>query len=183
MWLGLLFSGTAVMALFPAEIVFLPDVLRQSLVVVGVVVLMMLSVAVFEFGWRRQVLSVALCGLFVIAGMREIKGIYHGGARPVATLSQAAEVPAAVGENAQKPPALVVAMLSERLYMPTALFYSNRPIDWVRSPQALAAATSTTHKRDILLATADIQMLQPQYDIDIYARDGALTYAGIQQRS
>ncbi|MEM9948993.1 MAG: glycosyltransferase family 39 protein [Cyanobacteria bacterium P01_D01_bin.36] len=183
MWLGLLFSGTAVMALFPAEIVFLPDVLRQSLVVVGVVVLMMLSVAVFEFGWRRQVLSVALCGLFVIAGMREIKGIYHGGARPVARLSQAAEVPAAVGENAQKPPALVVAMLSERLYMPTALFYSNRPIDWVRSPQALAAATSTTHKRDILLATADIQMLQPQYDIDIYARDGALIYAGIQQRS
>ena len=181
-WLGLLFSGTAVMALFPAEIVFLPDALRQSLVVVGVVALMMLSVAVFEFGWRRQVLSAVLCGLFVIAGVREIKGIYHGGQRPVAALSQAAEVPVAAGDNVQKPPALVVAMLSERLYMPTAMFYSNRPIDWVRSPQDLSAATDTTQKRDILLATADIQALQPKYDIDVYARDGGLTYAGIKKR-
>lgn len=142
---------------------------------------MLLSVAVYELGWRRQVLSVALCGLFLVAGVREIKGIYHAFQRPVATLSQAAEVSVDAPFPAKKLP-LLVARLSERLYTPTAMFYSNRPIAWVRSAGDLAAATDTMRKQDILLAAADLDALTPEYDIDVYAKDGKLVYAGIQKR-
>ncbi|MEN8447339.1 MAG: hypothetical protein ABG776_20265, partial [Cyanobacteria bacterium J06555_13] len=180
-WMGLLVSGTIVMALFPTEIVFLPAAFKQTLTIVGLAGLMLLSVAVLEFGWRRQVLSVALCGLFIVAGVREIKGSYHGYARPVAMLSQAAEVPV-TAENPPKDMPLLVAKLSERLYTPTPLFYSNRPIAWVRSADDLAAATETGRKQDILLATTDIQDLSARYDIDVYAKEGALTYAGIRKR-
>jgi 4-amino-4-deoxy-L-arabinose transferase-like glycosyltransferase len=175
-WIGLLVSGTAVMALFPDEIAFLSDSLQQIVAVSGLIGLTLLSVAVFEFGWQRQVLSVALCGVFVVAGLREIKGSFHGYQEPVATLSQAAEVPVS-----PQNPRLLVAQFSERLYVPTPLFYSNRPISWIRSIGELAKATERDRKQDILLATADIERLKTAYDIDIYAKEGALTYAGIQK--
>ncbi len=176
-WIGLLISGTAVMALFPADIEFLSDSLQQLVAVTGLLTLTLLSVAVFEFGWQRQVLSVALCGVFLTAGLREIKGSFHGYQEPVATLSQVAEVPV----SPENPP-LLVAKLSERLYIPTPLFYSNRPIDWIRSVGDLAKATETNRRQDILLATADIKRLRTTYDIDVYANKGDLTYAGIQKR-
>ncbi|MGB7251432.1 MAG: glycosyltransferase family 39 protein [Phormidesmis sp.] len=174
---GLLVSGAVVMALFPSRIVFLSDVLEPLMVAIGLAALMVLSVAVYKFGWRRQILNVALCGLFLVAGVREIKGIYQGYERPVETLSHAAEVPV----SDQMPP-LLVAKLSQRLYMPAPMFYSNRPIAWVRSPDDLANATDTERKQDILLATEDVQQLQSSYDIDVYAKKGKLTYAGIRRR-
>jgi 4-amino-4-deoxy-L-arabinose transferase-like glycosyltransferase len=176
-WIGLLMSGTAVMALFPADIEFLSASQQQMVAVIGLLALTLLSVAVFEFGWQRQVLSVALCGVFVIAGLREIKGNFNGYEDPVATLSQVAEVPV----NSQNPP-LLVAKLSERLYIPTPLFYSNRPIGWIRSVADLARATQTDRRQDILLATADVEQLKTTYDIDVYANKGDLIYAGIQKR-
>lgn len=176
-WIGLLLSGTAVMALFPADIEFLSDSLQQMVAVSGLLALTLLSVAVFEFGWQRQVLSVALCGIFVLAGMREMKGNFNGTEEAVATLSQVAEVPV----SDQNPP-LLVAKLSERLYVPTPLFYSNRPIGWIRSVGELAKATEKNRRQDILLATADVEQLKKIYDIDIYANEGELAYAGIQKR-
>jgi hypothetical protein len=113
-----------------------------------------------------------------MAGVREIKGTFHGYEKPVATLSQVAEVPA----SAENPP-LLVAKLSERLYVPTPLFYSNRPIDWINSVGELAKATDIYHRQDILLATADINRLKAAYDIYVYANKGDLTYAGIQKRN
>jgi 4-amino-4-deoxy-L-arabinose transferase-like glycosyltransferase len=181
-WIGLLVSGTAVMALFPADIEFLSDSLQQIVAVAGLMTLTLLSVAVFEFGWQRQVLSVALCGVFVLAGFREIRGSFIGHEDPVATLSQAAEVAEATADS-QNTPRLIVAQLSERLYVPTPLFYSNRPINWIRSVGELAKATEPNRRQDILLATADIERLKNSYDIDIYAKKGELTYAGIQKRA
>jgi hypothetical protein len=113
----------------------------------------------------------------VLAGMREMKGNFNGTEEPVATLSQVAEVPV----SDQNPP-LLVAKLSERLYVPTALFYSNRPIGWIRSVGELAKATEKNRRQDILLATADVEQLKKIYDIDIYANEGELAYAGIQKR-
>ena len=179
MLFGMIASGTVVMVMFPSEIVFLSGSLKQGLAIVGLATLLLLSAAVLKFGWHRHVLVISLCALFLLAGIREINGSYHGYERPVAALSQAAEVPAAP----QNPPPLLVAKLSERIYTPTPLFYSNRPIAWAQSDRELARLTTTQQKQDILLAAKDIKALSRRYDIDVYAEKGALVYGGIQKRS
>ena len=107
--IGMLVGAAIVIALFPAKVVFLSASLQQLLTLVGLLGLLLLSIAVFKFGWQPQALVFALCGLFVIAGLREIKGLYQGYTRPVAMLATAAAAP----PNADNSPLLVASPLRE----------------------------------------------------------------------
>lgn len=178
---GLLVSGATVIILFPPRIVFLSPVLQQVLTIAGLLSLIAITLAIVKLQWNRKILIVAVFSLFSIAGLREIKGLYHGYKRPMAVLAHSAEV---LKRPEESP--LLVAKLSQRLYMPAAMFYSNRPIAWVRSPEDLAdyfaGDIEPDSKQDILLATDDITALAVDYSIEPNRQEGPLTYATIQKR-
>lgn len=174
--IGMLIGGAIVMALFPPRVVFLSATLQQLFTLAGFLGLLLLSFAVFKLGWSRQLMIFALCGLFLVAGLREIKGEYQGFTRPVAKLATVA----ATEPSADNAP-LLVAKLSANIYVPTPLFYSNRPIAWARTPEEIAELT-TDQAQDILLGTKDIESLSKNYSINVLDSTGKFTYAKIKKQ-
>ncbi|MEO0759366.1 MAG: glycosyltransferase family 39 protein [Cyanobacteria bacterium J06648_16] len=170
---SLLAAAAVVCVLTPQRVVFLSSSAKTIIPLLGLVIV---AIGVACWHWRvldRRILVGLLCGLLLLSGVREIRGLYKGHPDPVASLAQSAQ-------NAVNPnnPPLAVVSLSERIYVPTALFYSNRPIYWVRSVADLASFSG----REAILAEADLDVLSDHYRFQTIARDQNLIYAKIAEQ-
>lgn len=124
--------------------------------------------------------TILLFAVFVFSGIREVRGLYTARVTPLAALAQVA----GQGDfsNNKKNP-LIIAKLSADLNHPSALFYSNRPIWWVRSAEQLKTAVNTDKNPEIIMSKKDFENLSSDYEIQVLAEKASLVYAKIYPKN
>lgn len=124
--------------------------------------------------------TILLFAVFVFSGIREVRGLYTARVTPLAALAQVA----GQGDfsNNKKNP-LIIAKLSADLNHPSALFYSNRPIWWVRSAEQLKTAVNTDKNPEIIMSKKDFNNLSSDYEIQVLAEKASLVYAKIYPKN
>jgi 4-amino-4-deoxy-L-arabinose transferase-like glycosyltransferase len=170
---GLVIGAISTATIFPTKVVFLSPLLKSGLSIAFTVGVALLVAGQF---WRRslyQPVAIALCLLIITAGLREIRGLYTGGFRPEAKLAQAISLP----YNPSNPPVIAVKQ-AENLYMPTILFYSNRPVHWIREAEDLDRLSEIGIK-DLILARADIEQIPAHYRFKTLKETGKLAYGQV----
>lgn len=172
-FVSLLVVAAAVCVLAPQRVTFLSPPAQMAVAGFGLVGLTAISGYFLRFAKGYQAVSLVLCGVLVLAGVREIRGLYLEVPSPVAALAESASQSA--NPNNEE---LIVVSLSEDLYMPTALFYSNRPIRWVRSVNDLETVT----EGEAVLAEEDIELLSRQYEFQVFSKADDLAYGKISKR-
>lgn len=120
--------------------------------------------------------TILLFAVFVFSGIREVRGLYTARVTPLAALAQVA----GQGDfsNNKKNP-LIIAKLSADLNHPSSLFYSNRPIWWVRSAEELKTAVNSDKNHEIIMSKEDFENLSSDYEIQVLAEKASLVYAKI----
>lgn len=168
-----LFATFFVALAFPFKIVFLPTYLKQFvslMLIIGLIVgIYMSAQKIINIRWFLIVLLL----LYFLAGIREVRGLYYGKQRDIAKISQIA----GRSHQDQKKP-LIAAKLTESINMPTTLFYSNRPIVWVRNEQDLNKYITVTD--EIIMGKKDVENLSKNFEIQELSHSGKLIYAQIK---
>ncbi len=159
--------------LTPQRVVFLSSAEKNLVALIGIISLVLSIGYLLRFTKLYRVTVLLLCSVLVLSGLREIRGLYLGNNDPVVILAKSAGQVA--NPNQQS---LIVVSLTERLYVPTAMFYSDRPIYWVRSIEELETAPG----QDAILAKEDIKLLDAQYKFEILSEAQKLAYAKITKR-
>lgn len=118
-----------------------------------------------------RTLAVVMCAFLVVVAVHNILPLYRMEEAPVAKL---ARIAASSSPDDREP--LVVF---SGLYQPTALFYSNRPIQEAQTLEDLAEFTKHHQARRIIIAKNDIRSLSKTYDIHVMAEAAPLVYAVI----
>lgn len=165
---GLIVASTSLALLAPRLLVLLFGV-----IVVGALMLGLLVPRRRAF----QGLAVGLLAFFTATGAHTIRPLFRGGFTPVARLAQIA---GNVRASEREP--LLVYHGVERLYKPTPLFYSNRPIEVAWTAADLRTLTLPYASRGILLARKDMPDLAPLYRIHVLHEADALVHAMITSR-
>ncbi len=175
---GLVIASLAASIMFPSKIAFLSPFM-QNMAVVFLSSTVVIGLAV-QMRWKStyKIISLGLTLLLITAGLREVRGLYYGhGFRPEAKLAQIASQPYSP-ENSP----IVVVKIAEPIYVPAILFYSNRPVSWVREIDELNKL-ELSKDQDIILAKADIGILPNQYSIDIFEEAGEFAYGKIYHQN
>lgn len=168
---GLLFGVVMVALVAPLKIV---------LIFVGLGLLVLLLYLVVKKQLPYQVVAVVMTVFFVLVGIKEIRPLYYKGETPIAQL---ARIAASTDTSNREP--LIVAYFSSgtELYSPTALFYSNRPIQLASNPKELANFTKDRQNKEIILAKKDIEPFLMDYEVNIMSEAQPLVYATIKPRN
>ena len=168
-----LFATFFVAMEFPFKIVFLSTPMKQ---VISLILIMGLLIAIYLLAKKiipiRWLIILALL-LFFLAGIRSVKGLYYGKEQDIAIISRVA---GSQEQDRQKP--LIAAKLTANINMPTTLFYSHRPILWVRNEQDLNQHIQVTN--DIIMSKNDLEDLGKTFQIHEISRSGKLIYAQIK---
>ncbi|NJM97540.1 MAG: glycosyltransferase family 39 protein [Phormidesmis sp. RL_2_1] len=173
---SLMAVSALVCVLTPQRVVFLSPAAKSLVAFVGLAGLALAIAVLLRLVKSRWAVVLLLCGVLALSGLREIRGLYLAVNDPVPQLAkQAGQAVPADGKSSER---LIVVKLSENLYVPTAMFYSNRPIYWVRDVKELDAIASG----DAILAKKDIELLSPQYEIEVLSEAQKLAYAKITRR-
>lgn len=170
------FIITAILAaiITPFKVVFLNDKLQLILAIISIFFLIIIF-TLFKIKKITYHLAIILvCGLLFISGLREIRGLYSLRQTPISKL-------AIIAKTDDKSP-LIVAKLEERLYMPTPLFYSDRPIFWARDLENLATFVNEDKIHDIIMGKKDIKNLSNNYEIKTLSIENNLVYAKIYSK-
>lgn len=180
---SLIAAGAIICVLTPQRVVFLSPAAKGGVATVGVIGLLimiaLLHRVIKDKARGKQAIVLLLCGALTLSGLREIRGLYLAVNDPVPELArQASERITSTEANSVKPEPLVVISLSEKLFMPTAMFYSDRPVYWVRTMAELEKIAAG----DAILAKADFKQLSPLYDIQVLSEAQKLAYATITRR-
>lgn len=180
---SLIAAVAVICVLTPQRVVFLSPVAQGRVAAVGVIgLLLMIALlrrAINSKARSKQAVVLMLCGALTLSGLREIRGLYLAVNDPVPALArQASERITGLEKNPAEPQPLVVISLSEKLFVPTAMFYSDRPVYWVRAIDELEEIAAG----DAILAKADLKQLSPSYDIQILSEAQKLVYATITRR-
>ena len=169
--------------LTPQRVVFLSPMAQSSVAAVGVIGLLLMIAFLRQMikskARSKQTVVLMLCGALTLSGLREIRGLYLAVNDPVPALAKQASQ-RIIGS--QKNPAdlqpLIVISLSEKLFIPTAMFYSDRSVYWVRAIDELEAVAVG----DAIMAKADLKQLNPLYNIQVLSEAQKLVYATFTRR-
>lgn len=168
-----LFATFFVALEFPFQVVFLETYMKQGLsliLIVGLLVgIYMSAQKIINIRW----FLILLLLLYFLAGIRGVKGLYYGKQRDIAKIAQIAGI---YHQDQKKP--LIAAKLTESINMPTTLFYSNRPIVWVRNEQDLNEYITVTD--EIIMGKKDVDNLSKNFQIQELSHSGKLIYAQIK---
>ena len=170
---GLAVAAIATAAIFPTKIVFLTPSMKSYLSIglsIGTILLVLGHI------WQRsfnRMIAIALCLLLATAGLREIRGLYRGNFRSEAKLAATASQ----SYDSNNAPILVLK-LAESIYVPTILFYSNRPVQWITQPEGLTKL-QLKDEQDFISAQEDSNKLSEHYDVTILEESGKLVYGTI----
>jgi 4-amino-4-deoxy-L-arabinose transferase-like glycosyltransferase len=144
--------------------------------------LLLVPAALAGIGWRTlwgrpgtQAAVAVLCLSLAGIGMNRCLPNYAQDRLPVAQLAQMA----GSSDRSGKEPLILFSSIGA----PAALFYSNRPIEYVSTPQDLRRFTSNGQDRDILLTAKDIISIKYAYDIQVLAEAKPLTYATVRTKA
>lgn len=122
--------------------------------------------------------TILLFAVFILSGIREVRGLYTARVTPLSALAQVAGQ-----QDLGKKTPLVIAKLSADLNHPSAAFYSNRPIWWVRSTEELKTAVNNEGNHNIIMSKKDFDNLSSDYQIKVLSDKGNLVYATICPKS
>lgn len=168
----------------PAKVEFLSD--RQAVLVSLVLLAVLLAVVscinlAKKANLHAVIVSLLFCSLLVF-GLGEVKGLYNGKFRAEAKISQLAAVSDVKNTDSIKP--LMVFKLSENLDHPVALFYSNRPVVWIRNPEEIVQHFDKVQDepQEAILSERDIQNISGQYEVEIIDKVENLAYVKIEAR-
>jgi 4-amino-4-deoxy-L-arabinose transferase-like glycosyltransferase len=122
--------------------------------------------------------TILLFAVFVLSGIREVRGLYTARVTPLSALAQVAGQ-----QDFGKKTPLIIAKLSADLNHPSASFYSNRPIWWIRSAEELKTAVNNERNHNIIMSKEDFDDLSSDYQIKVLSEKSNLVYATIHPKS
>ena len=174
-FVGLALVSLVVICVTPFKVAFLSTNSKTVLAMVGLLLLITILALAVARKISYQLSVVFMCAVLLLSGIREIRGLYPSRQESVAKLASLVS-----SKNVGSKEPLLVVKLSSNLYRPTALFYSNRPVLWVKEEKELRKLTHQ-EKREAILAQKDILQISQNYEINVLLKSDDLVYAAIKK--
>ncbi len=161
---SLLFGGFLLLLLGPTKLVLFVSTIG-----------LLLLAAVFLFFQKRfyQVLSAVTLTLFILVGVRNLRGLYYNSDSPVARLSRLA---ASAPRDNSEPFLVVPGPIS-----PSALYYSDLPIETIEGTRTLSRIYRGKAIY-VILPTVDLPAQSAAFRTSAVAEDGPFTLALVEAR-
>jgi hypothetical protein len=162
----------------PVVLILLPLAAGLTLAAAGLALLLIAVLVVWRGRSAMARVPVVILPVFLLVGVHGLKPLYQGGP------SDAARLASLAGGIREPGDTLLVYYYSRGgLHRPVPLFYSDGPVDLVRSREDLESKVHHGDSRLLMIARREVAGLEPDFAVGILGEAGPYLLAEIRRNT